>query len=114
MDNAVEVAVVDRLQDLLDAVRRIRLAVELPSDDVLKQLPAGHAAGAEVRSGQGAAGSTGVNRVTGDATGCRGQAGSSRSSGLWYSRRTPGSYHRRLNCSRRVSQRFTSKSNIDM
>lgn len=43
VDDAVHVAVVDTLQDLLDAVRRVRLGVELARDDVLKELAARHA-----------------------------------------------------------------------
>ena len=43
MDDAVHVTVVDALQDLLDAVRRVRLGVELPRHDVLEQLAPGHA-----------------------------------------------------------------------
>ena len=43
--DAVEVAVVDRLEDLLDAVRRVRLAVELPRHDVLEQLASGDTVG---------------------------------------------------------------------
>lgn len=35
-------AVIDALEDLLDAVRRVRLAVELARNDVLEQLAARH------------------------------------------------------------------------
>ena len=45
MDDAVHVTVVDALQDLLDAVRRVRLRVELARNDVLEQLAPGHAEG---------------------------------------------------------------------
>ena len=40
--HAIAVAVVDWLQDLLDAVGGVRLGVELPGYDILKQLPARH------------------------------------------------------------------------
>ena len=38
----IHVTVVDRLQDLLDAVAGVGLGVELSGHDVLKQLPARH------------------------------------------------------------------------
>lgn len=44
VNDAVLVAVIDALQDLLDAVRRVRLAVELARHDVLEQLAARHPA----------------------------------------------------------------------
>ena len=43
VDDAVHVAVVDALQDLLDAVRCVGLRVELARDDVLEQLAPRHA-----------------------------------------------------------------------
>ena len=42
VDHAIAVAVVDGLQDLLDAVGGVRLGVELPGYNILKQLPARH------------------------------------------------------------------------
>jgi len=41
--HSVHVAVIDALQDLLDAVRRVGLGVELPGDNVLEEFAAGHA-----------------------------------------------------------------------
>ena len=43
MDDSTSVTVVDAFEDLLDAVRRIRLRVELPRHYVLEQLASGHA-----------------------------------------------------------------------
>ena len=51
MDDAVEVAVVDRLEDLLDTVRRICLTVEFARHDIFKQLPTSDAAGRTRPSG---------------------------------------------------------------
>ena len=42
MDDPVGVAVLDALEDLLDAVGGVLLRVELPSNDVVKQLSTGH------------------------------------------------------------------------
>ena len=43
VDDPVHVTVVDAFQDLLNAVRRIRLRVELARHNVLEQLASGHA-----------------------------------------------------------------------
>ena len=43
VDDPVHVTVVDAFQDLLDAVRGIRLRVELARHNVLEQLASGHA-----------------------------------------------------------------------
>ena len=42
MHDTVGMAVVDRLQDLLDAVRGVGFRVELSGHDVFKELPARH------------------------------------------------------------------------
>ena len=42
MDDTVGMAMIDGLQDLLDAVRGVGLGVELPGHDVLEQLATGH------------------------------------------------------------------------
>lgn len=41
MDDIVHVTVIDRLENLLDAVTGVRLGVVLPRDDVLKELAPG-------------------------------------------------------------------------
>ncbi len=48
VNDAILVAVVHALQDLLDAVRGVGLGVELAGHDVLEQLSAGHPAKAQI------------------------------------------------------------------
>ena len=52
MHDVVRVAVGDGLEDLLHALRRVRLAVELARHDVLEQLAARHPTRAPVHCGQ--------------------------------------------------------------
>lgn len=42
MDDIVHVTVVDRLENLLDAVTGVRFRVVLPGNNVLEKLPTGH------------------------------------------------------------------------
>ena len=42
VDNSILMAMIDTLQDLLDAMRCVRFTVELPSDDIFEQFPTGN------------------------------------------------------------------------
>lgn len=42
VNDTILMAMIDTLQDLLDAMRRVRFTVELPGDDVFEQFPAGY------------------------------------------------------------------------
>jgi len=44
MNDTIGMTMIDRLQDLLDAVRGVGLRVELPGHNVLKELATGHSA----------------------------------------------------------------------